>query len=216
MLDDLAVLCERTGKLIGQARCRVNGGQPDGATRLVSLHEPDARPISKGRLGKPVEFGYKAQVVDNVDGIIIDHCVHIGNPSDTGLLRPAMTRVKEPFGIAPVLVTADRGYWDSTIEADLTRDGVATVVIPRTGTLRPPSPRRRARPRRSDSRCDRSPRRAARFPPSAPARPGRTGPRRSRRTSTRATRPASRLSGIAMLTVLGSLDMLFLLRSSRE
>jgi len=35
--------------------------QPDGATRLVSLHEPDARPIRKGRLGKPVEFGYKAQ-----------------------------------------------------------------------------------------------------------------------------------------------------------
>src|SRR5215207_1191271 len=66
MLDDLAVLCERTGKLIGQARCRVNGVQPDGATRLVSLHEPDARPISKGRLGKPVEFGYKARTLSCV------------------------------------------------------------------------------------------------------------------------------------------------------
>lgn len=133
MLDDLAVLTERTGRLIAQARCRVNGGQPDGATRLVSLHEPDARPISKGRLGKPVEFGYKAQVVDNADGIIIDHSVHIGNPSDTGLLRPAVERLAAQFGSAPVLVTADRGYWDSTIEADLTTAGVASVVIPRTG-----------------------------------------------------------------------------------
>ena len=96
MLDDLTVLVERTGKLIAQARCRVSGGQPDGATRLVSLHEPDARPISKGRLGKPVEVGYKAQVVDNADGIIIDHSVHIGNPSDTGLLRPAVERVACP------------------------------------------------------------------------------------------------------------------------
>jgi len=61
MLDDLAVLVERTNQVIAQARVRVNGGQPDGATRLVSLHEPDARPIRKGRLGKPVEFGYKAQ-----------------------------------------------------------------------------------------------------------------------------------------------------------
>jgi IS5 family transposase len=26
----------------------------------VSLHDKDARPIAKGRLGKPVEFGYKA------------------------------------------------------------------------------------------------------------------------------------------------------------
>ena len=133
MIDDLAVLVERTNRVIAQARVRVNGGQPDGATRLVSLHEPDARPISKGRLNKPVEFGYKAQVVDNVDGIILDHSVHIGNPSDTGLLRPAIERVTNQFGKAPVLITADRGYWDSTIEADLTTAGVTTVVIPRTG-----------------------------------------------------------------------------------
>jgi hypothetical protein len=26
---------------------------PGGATRLVSLHDPDARPIRKGRTGKP-------------------------------------------------------------------------------------------------------------------------------------------------------------------
>jgi transposase, IS5 family len=90
MLDDLAVLIERTNRVIAQARCRVNGNQPDGATRLVSLHEPDARPIRKGRLGKPVEFGYKAQVMDNAVGIILDYSVHIGNPSDTGLLRPAI------------------------------------------------------------------------------------------------------------------------------
>jgi IS5 family transposase len=75
----------------------------------------------------------KAQVVDNTDGIILDHSVRIGNPSDHGLLRPAIDRVHATFGIAPTLVTADRGYWDSTIEADLASAGVATVVIPRTG-----------------------------------------------------------------------------------
>ena len=104
-----------------------------GATRLVSLHEPDARPIRKGRLGKPVEFGYKAQVVDTVHGLIVDHSLHIGNPSDTELIRPAIERITHQFATAPMLVTADRGYWDSTIEADLTGVGVATVVISRTG-----------------------------------------------------------------------------------
>lgn len=133
MLEDLAVLVERTRRVIDQARCRVHGDQPDGATRLVSLHEPDARPIRKGRLGKPVEFGYKAQVVDNADGIILDHSVHIGNPSDTGLLRPTIKRVTAQFGAAPTMVTADRGYWDTKIEADLAATGVASVVIPRTG-----------------------------------------------------------------------------------
>jgi IS5 family transposase len=133
MLDDLTVLLARTNHVIAQARCRVNGTQPDGATRLVSLHDPDARPISKGRLGKPVEFGFKAQVMDNTDGIIIDYSVHIGNPSDTILLRPAIERVTNLLATTPVLVTADRGYWDSTIETDLTTAGVTTVVIPRTG-----------------------------------------------------------------------------------
>jgi IS5 family transposase len=133
MLADLAVLVERTEQVIAQAHVRVAGGQPDGSTRLVSLHEPDARPIRKGRLGKPVEFGYKAQVVDTVHGLIVDHSLHIGNPSDTELIRPAIERITHQFATAPMLVTADRGYWDSTIEADLTGVGVATVVIPRTG-----------------------------------------------------------------------------------
>ncbi len=57
MLADLAVLVECTLRVIKQAHARVRGHQPAGATRLVSLHEPDARPIRKGRLGKPVEFG---------------------------------------------------------------------------------------------------------------------------------------------------------------
>jgi len=133
MLADLAVLVERTGRVIDQARIRVSGDQPPGATRLVSLHEPDARPIRKGRLGKPVEFGYTAQVVDNPDGLIVDHSVHVGKPSDTDLLRPAIERINARLGVVPSLVTADRGYWDSTIEVDLAAAGVATVVVPRTG-----------------------------------------------------------------------------------
>jgi IS5 family transposase len=59
--------------------------------------------------------------------------VHIGNPSDTELLRPAIERIRAQFGVVPALVTADRGYWDSTIETDLATAGVTTVVIPRTG-----------------------------------------------------------------------------------
>jgi transposase, IS5 family len=55
---------------------------PESAHRLVSLHDVDARPIRKGRLGKPVEFGYKAQIVDNTDGVILDHTVELENPHD--------------------------------------------------------------------------------------------------------------------------------------
>jgi IS5 family transposase len=52
-LGELAVTIERTATVVAQARSRLAGQMPDGATRLVSLHDPDARPIRKGRLGKP-------------------------------------------------------------------------------------------------------------------------------------------------------------------
>jgi IS5 family transposase len=120
-------------KVIAQTRVRVAGGMPDGATRVVSYHDPDARPIAKGRIGRPVEFGYKAQVVDNRDGIVIDHEVILGNPSDAPLLAPAIRRVKGRFGPAPRAVTADRGYGDAQVETDLAALGVKTVVIPRRG-----------------------------------------------------------------------------------
>jgi len=59
-LGELSVTIERTATVVAQARSRLAGQMPDGATRLVSLHDPDARPIRKGRIDRPVEFGYKA------------------------------------------------------------------------------------------------------------------------------------------------------------
>jgi IS5 family transposase len=47
-------------QVIVQTRKRLGGEMPAGSTRVVSLHDIDARPIRKGRLGRPVEFGYKA------------------------------------------------------------------------------------------------------------------------------------------------------------
>ena len=121
---------------------------PDGATRRVSLHEPDARPIAKGRLGKPVEFGYKAQVTDNDDGVVLDHAVEQGNPADGPQLAPAIgTRHQADRQEAP-----DRH---------------------RRPQLRRESRRRRpARPRASATSSS-----PARANPARPARPPSTGPR---------------------------------------
>jgi transposase, IS5 family len=59
-LAELAVTIERTGTIVAQARTRLAGQTPQGATRLVSLHDPGARPIRKGRTGRPAGFGCKA------------------------------------------------------------------------------------------------------------------------------------------------------------
>jgi IS5 family transposase len=120
-------------QIAAQTRARLSGAIPDGATRVVSLHDGDARPIRKGRLGKPVEFGFKAQVTDNTDGIVIDHVIVKGNPPDGPMLAPAVARIKTRFGRAPRQVTADRGYGEAKIDAELEALGVKFVAIPRRG-----------------------------------------------------------------------------------
>ncbi len=132
-VNDLANLLAATRQIAAQARQRLAGIVPDGATRRVSLHDGDARPIAKGRLGKPVEFGHKAQVTDNDDGIVLDHTVEQGNPADAPQLAPAVERVTKRTGRAPHTVTADRGYGEKRVEDDLHDLGVHTVVIPRKG-----------------------------------------------------------------------------------
>jgi IS5 family transposase len=132
-VDDLAELLDATRRIATQTRQRLAGIVPDGATRQVSLHDADARPIAKGRLGKPVEFGYKAQVVDNDDGIVLDHTLHQGNPPDAPQLAPAIERVITRTGRRPRTVTADRGYGEAGVDAALHNLGVRTVVIPRKG-----------------------------------------------------------------------------------
>ncbi len=56
-VNDLSELLTVTGQIAEQTRQRLAGTTPNGSTRRVSLHDPDARPIAKGRLGKPIEFG---------------------------------------------------------------------------------------------------------------------------------------------------------------
>ena len=122
-------------QVVAQARTRLAGQVPRGATRLVSLHDPDARPIRKGRIDQPVEFGYKAQVTDNDDGIILDYSVEYGAAPDGPQLAPAIERISRRAGRVPGAVTADRGYGQPAFERDLHELGVRTVAIPRQGKI---------------------------------------------------------------------------------
>jgi IS5 family transposase len=143
-VNDLVELLGATRRIAAQTRQRLSGVTPDGGSRRVSLHEADARPIAKGRLGRPVEFGYKAQVVDNDDGVVLDHVLDRGNPADAPQLAPAIARVIGRTGRRPRTVTADRGYGEAAVETQLHDLGVRTVVIPRKGR---PSKARQSRER---------------------------------------------------------------------
>jgi transposase, IS5 family len=168
-LDELATTIERTGTIATQTRARLSGQTPQGATRLVSLHDPDARPIRKGCIDRPVEFGYKAQVVDNDDGVVVDYSVEPGAAPDAPQLAPAVERIKHRTGCAPRAVTADRGYG----EAASRKTCMNWVCTPWRSHARP---RRRRRAARSST-----------DEPSADWSSGEQGPRAESATSSAAT-----------------------------
>jgi len=87
-LEELADRCEKVTK---QIKKRV-AGEPI-KDRLISLWDPDARPIRKGKLGKPNEFGYVDQLCEitantktGARGFILPPTSEIGNPAEDTLL----------------------------------------------------------------------------------------------------------------------------------
>ncbi len=84
--------------------------------RLISLSDPDARPIRKGKLGKPNEFGYVAQIAEitpntkrGARGLILPAASQVGNPGENALLPQTVTELQR-LGISPREVALDGGF----------------------------------------------------------------------------------------------------------
>lgn len=135
MLADLDAAIAAVEQIIAQTRLRISGVTPTSATRRVSLHDGDARPIRKGSLAKPTQFGYTGQVTDNRDGIVLDYELEPGMPADAPRLAPAITRIIEATDVVPDAVTADRGYGQSSVDAELGTLGVELVAVLRKGKV---------------------------------------------------------------------------------
>lgn len=102
--------------------------------RLVSLSDPDARPIRKGKPGRATEFGYTVLLGECERGFIATHHTHKGNPSDAAQLVGAVTKVIAVTGRPPGTVVGDRGFGTAANDAALAELGVARVGLARTGT----------------------------------------------------------------------------------
>jgi transposase, IS5 family len=110
-LDELASRC---GKVAEQIDRRVRGRKI--ADRLVSIADPDARPIRKGKLGKPTEFGYVAQICEVTEntrrgarGLILPAAHALGNPAENTLL-PHTAAELDRAGIRPREIITDGGF----------------------------------------------------------------------------------------------------------
>ena len=103
--------------------------------------------FAKGAWASPSSSATKLQIVDNSDGVVLDHNVEVGNPADARQLVPAIERITARTGHAPRAVTADRGYGQASVEHDLHELGVRSVAIPRAS--KPSAARREFEHRRA-------------------------------------------------------------------
>jgi transposase, IS5 family len=97
-----------------QIRQRV-AGEPI-KDRLVLLFDPDARPIRKGKLGKPNEFGFVSQLAEVTEntkrgarGLILPASTELGNPAEDTLL-PGIVSELQRLGIIVREAAVDGGF----------------------------------------------------------------------------------------------------------
>ena len=126
-LEELADRCE---KVIEQIRKRIKGEKI--TDRLVSLWDPDARPIRKGKLSQPNQFGYVDQLCEitantrrGARGFILAPSSQVGNPGEETLL-PATAAELTKLGIKLREVMVDGGFKQAATNTAL--EGLADEV----------------------------------------------------------------------------------------
>jgi IS5 family transposase len=132
LVGELAETIAGTERLLAQTDQRLGGNRVI-AGRLVSLADPDARPIRKGKPGRPTEFGYSLLVAEDERGFVADHQLQRGNPPDAPQLVPAVQRVVAVTGRTPGTVVGDRGFGTAANDQAVEALGVKRVGLQRTG-----------------------------------------------------------------------------------
>jgi IS5 family transposase len=121
----------RARQVIRQTRARVLGSDTRSDGKIISIFEPHARILRRGKLHKPTEFGNMVHVQEADGGIVTD--IGVTALHDAALLVPAVERHIQLFGHAPILAATDRGYFSLDGERRIRELGVRRPVIPHCG-----------------------------------------------------------------------------------
>jgi transposase, IS5 family len=129
-LEQAVGLAER---VVQQTRMRVTGQKI--TDRLVSLFDPDARPVRRGKLAKPNEFGYVVQLTEvtantrrGARGLLLPPKLEAGSTHENTLL-PATAAELDQLGITVREAAVDAGFLRARTEQALARAGNPEVFI---------------------------------------------------------------------------------------
>ena len=121
-------------RIIQQSKQVVAGNRiiPD---RIVSIYDPEARPIKKGKPKTPTEFGYKALIQETEDHVITGYEVFKGNPADDTMLAESLEKHQQLFDRSPWGIATDRGFGSKDNTDLCAEEGVKRISLPKKGKL---------------------------------------------------------------------------------
>jgi transposase, IS5 family len=128
----LDIFVPRAQQVIGQTRARILRGNASSDGKLISIFEPHARILRRGKLHKPTGFGALVKVQESEGGIVTDLAI-VDTHHDSALLVPSVERHIEIFGVPPILASTDRGFYSGGGVKRLEQLGVRRVVVPFPG-----------------------------------------------------------------------------------
>jgi IS5 family transposase len=116
-------IADRAAKVCEQITKRVAGQKI--SDRLVSMSDPDARPIRKGKLRQPTEFGTVMQIAELCEntrrgarGLILPVATQIGSPNEPALVEHTGARLTA-LNLRPRELALDGGFQPGPIEQHL-------------------------------------------------------------------------------------------------
>jgi IS5 family transposase len=130
----LDMMVPRVQQVMRQTKARIYQGDTRSAGKIVSIFEPSAEVIRKGKAAKPTEFGKLVKLQEAENQIVIDYEVYAQRPNDADLLIPAIEMHAAKLGRVPRLVAADAGFYSSQNHTMATARGVKRVCIPNHGS----------------------------------------------------------------------------------
>jgi IS5 family transposase len=132
-IASLAQAIDLAERVVEQTRMRFAGQKI--TDRLVSLFDPDARPVRRGKLSKPNEFGYVVQLSEvtahtrrGARGLLLPPKLEAGSTHENALL-PATAAELQAMGITVREAAVDAGFLRTRTEQALADVGDPQVFI---------------------------------------------------------------------------------------
>ncbi len=120
--------------VIKQAHERIIGGrQVKNAEKVLSVYEPNAQVIVRGKAGQEVEFGNTLFLGESVEGYLLDWKLYGSRtPSENEQMQESLQR-QNRFNLAEPIAAmcADRGFASQRARRQLAQEGIYDALCPR-------------------------------------------------------------------------------------